>query len=162
MDVVLQIFKRSIYSGAPLFKSIAKKPSTTINYLFKRPNKYSILEDEVRATTQQVLVTSRLAINDSARSSKAMSQQRQMGRGQGGQQQSNQANLTLLKILYEKFLPMIRELSDFRWSEPIKMDPTKRDQSRKCAYHKDHDHTTEQCRSLHYLVEKLIRVRHLK
>ena len=91
-----------------------------------------------------------------------MNQQRQMGRGQGGQQQSNQANLTLLKILYEKFLPMIRELSDFRWSEPIKMDPTKRDQSRKCAYHKDHDHTTEQCRSLHYLVEKLIRVRHLK
>ena len=162
MDVVLQIFKRSIYSGAPLFKSIAKKPSTTINYLFKRPNKYSILEDEVRATTQQVLVTSRLAINDSARSSKAMSQQRQWVEGKADKQQSNQANLILLKILYEKFLPMIRELSDFRWPEPIKMDPTKKDQSKKCAYRKDHDHTTEQCRSLHYLVEKLIRVRHLK
>ena len=38
----------------------------------------------------------------------------------------------------------------------------KRDQSRKCAYHKDHDHTTEQCKSLHYLVERLISVRHLK
>ena len=34
--------------------------------------------------------------------------------------------------------------------------------SRKCAYHKDHGRTTEQCKSLHYLVEKLGRVRHLK
>lgn len=42
------------------------------------------------------------------------------------------------------------------------MDPAKRDQSRKCAYHKEHDHTTEKCRSLHYLVKKLIRVGHLK
>ncbi|KAL6344824.1 hypothetical protein AAG906_002730 [Vitis piasezkii] len=30
----------------------------------------------------------------------------------------------------------------------------------KCAHHKDHDHTTEQCRSLHYLVKRLIRVGH--
>ena len=91
-----------------------------------------------------------------------MSQQRQWVEGKADKQQSNQANLILLKILYEKFLPMIRELSDFRWPEPIKMDPTKKDQSKKCAYRKDHDHTTEQCGSLHYLVEKLIRVRHLK
>ncbi|KAL6345143.1 hypothetical protein AAG906_013627 [Vitis piasezkii] len=31
-----------------------------------------------------------------------------------------------------------------------------------CVYHKDHGHTTEQCRSLHYLVERLIKVGHLK
>ncbi|KAL6338705.1 hypothetical protein AAG906_023854 [Vitis piasezkii] len=31
-----------------------------------------------------------------------------------------------------------------------------------CVYHKDHDHTTEQCKSLHYLVERLIKVGHLK
>lgn len=57
---------------------------------------------------------------------------------------------------------MICDLFDFRWSELIKIDPMKRDRSRKCAYHKDHGHTTEQCRSLHYLVERLIRARHLK
>ncbi|RVW96523.1 hypothetical protein CK203_029647 [Vitis vinifera] len=42
------------------------------------------------------------------------------------------------------------------------MDPTKRDRNRKCVYHKEHGHTTEQCKSLHYLVEKLIKVGHLK
>ena len=67
-----------------------------------------------------------------------------------------------LNISYEKLLPMIRELSNFRWSEPIKTNPTKRDRSRKCAYHKEHGHTTKQCRNLHYLVEKLIRDGYLK
>ena len=57
---------------------------------------------------------------------------------------------------------MIRDLSDFKWPKPIKTDPTKPDRSRKCAYHKEHDHTTKQCRSLHYLVERLIRTRHPK
>ena len=57
---------------------------------------------------------------------------------------------------------MIQDLSDFKWPEPIKTDPMKQDRNRKCAYHKDHGHTTEQCRSLHYLVEKLIKAGHLK
>ena len=52
---------------------------------------------------------------------------------------------------------MIRELFDFRWLESLKEDPTKRYHSKKCAYHKEHGHTTEQCSSLHYLVEKLIK-----
>ncbi|KAL6330563.1 hypothetical protein AAG906_040494 [Vitis piasezkii] len=92
--------------------------------LFRRANKYSMLEDNVRTATQQVLVTSQPVRNDSAKSSKTTSQR--------------------------------------RWPETIKTDPTKRDWSRKCAYHKEHDHTTKQCKSLHYLVEKLIRVGHLK
>ena len=57
---------------------------------------------------------------------------------------------------------MIRDLSDFRWTEPIKIDSTRRDRNRRYSYHKDHYHTIEQCKSLHYLVEKLIKVRHLK
>ena len=47
-------------------------------------------------------------------------------------------------------------------AKPIKTDPTKRDRKRKCVYHKERGHTTEQCRSLHYLVERLIRAEHLR
>ncbi|KAL6328700.1 hypothetical protein AAG906_003386 [Vitis piasezkii] len=57
---------------------------------------------------------------------------------------------------------MIRKLSDFRWPEPLKTDSAKRDRNRKCVYHKEHEHTTEQCRSLYYLVEKLVRAKHLR
>ena len=56
MDVVLQIFKRSICPGTPFFESLAKKPPTTMDDLFRRANKYSMLEDDVRAATQQVMV----------------------------------------------------------------------------------------------------------
>ncbi|RVW28612.1 hypothetical protein CK203_100881 [Vitis vinifera] len=138
MDIVLQIFKRSICPGTPFFICLAKKPSKTMDILFKCANKCSMLEDEVRAATQQT------------------------GKGQGGPQQSSQASFTLLSISYEKLLPIICELSNFRCPEPIKMDLAKKDQSRKCTYHKEHGHTTEQCKSLHYLVKKLIRVGHLK
>ena len=70
MDVVLQIFKRSIYPGTPFFESLAKKPPATMDDLFKRANKYSMLENNVRAATQQVLVTNWNARNDSIGNSK--------------------------------------------------------------------------------------------
>ena len=56
MDAVLQIFKRSICPDTPFFESLAKKPPTKMDDLFRRANKYSTLEDEVRAATQQILV----------------------------------------------------------------------------------------------------------
>ncbi|KAJ9702972.1 hypothetical protein PVL29_004643 [Vitis rotundifolia] len=49
MDAVLQIFKRSICPGTPFFESLAKKPPTTIDDLFRRASKYSMLEDDVRS-----------------------------------------------------------------------------------------------------------------
>ncbi|RVW90003.1 hypothetical protein CK203_035894 [Vitis vinifera] len=57
---------------------------------------------------------------------------------------------------------MIQGLSDFRWPRPLETDPSMRDRSKKCAFHKDHGHTTETCRSLQYLVERLIKAGHLK
>ncbi|KAJ9676035.1 hypothetical protein PVL29_024834 [Vitis rotundifolia] len=51
MDAILQIFKRSICPGTLFFESLAKKPPTTMDDLFRRANKYSMLEDDVRAAT---------------------------------------------------------------------------------------------------------------
>ena len=70
--------------------------------------------------------------------------------------------LSPLSISYERLFPHICDLSDFRWPEPIKTDPTRKDQNIRCSYHKDHEHITEQCKSLHYLVEKLIKAKHLE
>ncbi|RVW59330.1 Transposon Ty3-I Gag-Pol polyprotein [Vitis vinifera] len=70
MDAVLQIFKRSICPGTPFFESLAKKPPTTMDDLFRRANKYSMLEDDVRAATQQVLVAGRASRGDPERNAK--------------------------------------------------------------------------------------------
>ena len=51
MDVVLQIFKRNICPGTPFFESLTKKSPTTMDDLFRRARKYSMLEDDVHAAT---------------------------------------------------------------------------------------------------------------
>ncbi|RVW21318.1 hypothetical protein CK203_114346 [Vitis vinifera] len=123
MDAVLQIFKRSICPGTPFFESLAKNPPTTMDDLFRRANKYSMLEDDVRAATQQVLVVGRPARNSMEGSNKPPDRPKPSDRKQKGQ-----------------------GLSDFRWPRPIGTDPSTRDRNRRCAFHKDHGHTTETCR----------------
>nr|CAN70063.1 hypothetical protein VITISV_031483 [Vitis vinifera] len=125
MDAVLQIFKRSICPDTPFFESLAKKPPTTMDDLFKRANKYSMLEDDVRAATQQVMVAGQAARGGAERNAKPPDRLRPSDR------------------------------------RPIGTDPSTRDRSRRCAFHKDHGHTTETCRSLQYLVERLIKAGHL-
>lgn len=77
MDTILQIFKRSICPGMPFFESLSKNPPATMDDLFKRANKYSLLEDDVRVATQQVLVTNLPTRNDHTRSIKPLNQLRQ-------------------------------------------------------------------------------------
>ncbi|RVW54495.1 hypothetical protein CK203_115460 [Vitis vinifera] len=162
MDVVFQIFKRSICPGTPFFQSLAKKPPTTMDDLFRCASKYSMLEDDVCAATQQILVAEQTSRSGVERSSKLLDKPRPSNRRQEEQSRPEPPPLTPLSISYEKLLPRIQDLSDFRWLEPLRADPSKRDHSKKCAYHKEHGHTTEMCRSLHYLVEKLTKAGHLK
>ncbi|WKA08968.1 hypothetical protein VitviT2T_026648 [Vitis vinifera] len=162
MDAVLQIFKRSICPGTPFFESLAKKPPTTMDDLFRRANKYSMLEDDVRAATQQVLVAGRPSRGNLERNTKPPDRAKQSDQRQEGPSRPEMPPLTPLSISYEKLLPMIQDLSDFKWPRPIGTDPSTRDRSKKCAFHKDHGHTTETCRSFQYLVERLIKAGHLK
>ena len=125
--------------------------------LFRRASKYSMLEDDVRAATQQILVAGQASRSSAERSVKLPNRPRSSGQRQEEQSRPEQPLLTPLSISYEKLLPMIQDMSDFRWPGPLKTDPSKRDHSKKCAYHKEHGHTTEACRCLHYLVERLIK-----
>ena len=130
--------------------------------LFRRANKYSMLEDDVRAATQQVLVAGRPSRGDAEKNAKPLDWPRPSDRRQEGPSRPDRPPPTPLSISYEKLLPMIQGLSDFRWPRPQGTDPSTRDRSKRCAFHKEHGHTTETCRSLQYLVEKLIKAGHLK
>ncbi|XP_034709682.1 uncharacterized protein LOC117932517 [Vitis riparia] len=82
MDVVLHIFKRSICLGTQFFESLAKKPPTTMDDLFRRASKYSMLEDDVRAATQQILVAGQASRSGAERSAKLPDRPRPSGRRQ--------------------------------------------------------------------------------
>ena len=44
----------------------------------------------------------------------------------------------------------------------MQASPDQRNRSLRCDYHRDHDHATNQCQGLKFLVERLIRARHLR
>ena len=162
MNAILHIFKRNISPSTPFFESLAKKSPAMMDDLFRQADKYFMLKDNVQVATQQVLVTNHPTKDDEAKSFKPSNQLKQASKRRASQQQQNQVRLTPLNISYERLLLMICGLSNFRWSESIKIDPTRQDRNKRCSFHKDHGHITRQCKSLHYLVQKLIRVGHLK
>ena len=68
---------------------------------------------------------------------------------------------THLNIAYDRLLPLIRDLPDFKWPPPMRASPDQRNRSLRCDYHRDHGHETNHYQSLKFLVEKLIRAGHL-
>ncbi|KAJ9678179.1 hypothetical protein PVL29_022921 [Vitis rotundifolia] len=107
MDTVLQIFKRSICPGTSFFESLTKKPPTTMDDLFRHASKYSMLEDDVRAATRQIMVAGRASRSGAERNANLPDRPRSSGRRQEEQSRPERPPLTPLSISYEKLLPMI-------------------------------------------------------
>ena len=57
MDVVLQNFRRSFRPSTPFFHSLSLDPPTTMEELYRRADRYSTLEDNIRTATQTVMIT---------------------------------------------------------------------------------------------------------
>ena len=69
---------------------------------------------------------------------------------------------TALNIAYDRLLPIIQDLPDFKWPPPMRVGPDQRNRSLRCDYHRDQRHETNHCQSLKFMVEKLIRVEYLR
>ena len=59
MDAVLQNFRRTFVPSTPFFHLLSLDPLATMEELYKRVDRYSTLEDNIRATTQVVMITSK-------------------------------------------------------------------------------------------------------
>ena len=57
MDAVLRNFRRSFGSTTPFFHSLSLDPPVTMEELHRRWDKYSTLEDNIRAASQTVMIT---------------------------------------------------------------------------------------------------------
>ena len=51
MDAILQNFRRSFGPSNPFFQSLSLNPSATMEELYRRADRYSMLEDNICATT---------------------------------------------------------------------------------------------------------------
>ena len=125
------------------------------------------MEDNIRAATQTVMITSKSTGNSKPEGKKPP--EHGEGQDKNGKQPRDQPQkkreplrFTPMNITYKRLLPLIRDMSDFKWPAPIQTDPSKRNPSLWCDYHRDHGHETNKCRSLKFLVERLIRAGHLR
>ena len=58
MDEILQNFTISFGPSTPFFHSLSLDSSTTMEELYRRTNSYSMLEDNIHAATQTVMIIS--------------------------------------------------------------------------------------------------------
>ena len=126
-----------------------------------------MLEDKIHATTQAVMITNQPVKRNKtpgkkpSESKEGQSKDRKRSRDQS-QNKKELQQYTSLNISYERLLPIIHDLPEFKWPASIQMDPSQRNKSLWCDYHRDHGHETDRCRSLKFLVEKLIKAGHIK
>ncbi|KAK3041005.1 hypothetical protein RJ639_026717 [Escallonia herrerae] len=71
-------------------------------------------------------------------------------------------HLTPLTISREHILNQIKSQNILKWPKPIRMPTDIRDAQLYCHFHKDHGHTTEECKVLQREIENLIVKGHLK
>ena len=57
MDTVLQNFRRSFRPTTPFFQSLSLDPPATMEELYRRVDKFSTLEDNIRAASQTAMIT---------------------------------------------------------------------------------------------------------
>ena len=57
MDAVFQHFRRSFGPSTPFFQSLSLDPPTTMEELYRRADRYPVLEDNICAATQTDMIT---------------------------------------------------------------------------------------------------------
>ena len=164
MDAVLKNFRRSFGPTTPFFQSLSLDPPTTMEELYQRADKFSTLEENIRAASQTVTITTQ---SGKPATKGSFEQKSSQNKGQKRPEKQSEKRkeppqFTPLNIAYDRLLPLIRDLPDFKWPPPMRAGLDQRNKSLRCDYHRDHGHETNHYQSLKFLVEKLIRARHLK
>ena len=125
MDVVLQNFRRSFGPTTPFFQSLSLDPPATMEELYRRADKFSTLEDNIWAASQTVMITTQSGKPATKGSSEQKSSQ---GKGQKrpdghSEKRKDPPQFTALNIAYDRLLPIIRDLPDFKWPPPMRAGP---------------------------------------
>ena len=148
-------FRMGLPENSGLRESLTKKPPEGIRQLMRRIEEYKRLEDDWLQSKGKAPM---------------MTRPRQAGfpfKPRGGPTiqepatQMGEVNVTFKEPVH-RILNRIKHEPYFRWPSKMVRDPSRRNQSLYCAYHRDRGHTTEQCRVLKYHLGQLVKVGHLK
>ena len=115
MDVVLQNFRRGFGLTIPFFQSLSLDPPLTMDQLYRRADRYSTLEDNIRTASQTAMITTQNTMPPK----KGQLEQKgnQTKDHKHPREQSERKNeppqFTPLNIPYIRLLPLIQNDPDF-------------------------------------------------
>ena len=116
MDTVLQNFRRSFGPTTPFFHSLSLDLPATMKELYRQTDKYSMLEDNIRAASQTMMITSQSskpAPKGQFEQKGGQSKNQKRSRDQS-KKKREPPQFTPLNISYDRLLPLIRDHPDFK------------------------------------------------
>ncbi|KAK3000809.1 hypothetical protein RJ639_022457 [Escallonia herrerae] len=151
--VTFAAMARGVRPGTPLRFSLNKRPPEHMADLLDRVEKYLRAEEDSITTTQD----------------EGTSGQKRRDRPEGKILEEPKRSRTTLSKHFtplttsrEHILNQIKGQDILKWPKPMRMPADRRDAQLYCQFHKDHGHTTEECKVLRREIENLIARGHLK
>ena len=135
MDAILQNFRRSFGPTTPFFQYLSLDPLATMEELYQRVDKFSTLEDNIWAASQTVMIIAQSNKSTAKGPSEQKSSQGKSQKSPDGQSEKKKdpppppPKFTALNIAYDRLLPIIRDLPDFKWHPSMRTGPDQRNRS---------------------------------
>ena len=159
-EVAIRTFKVGLPSEHGLRKSLTGKSVTSLRQLMDRVDKYKRIEDyqqQGKGKAKFVLQEMREFRSDRYNNNRSR-------RDYTEQQVSN--NNQLVGVIFREpvhqVLEKVKSEPFFKWPNKMMGNPDKRNRNLYCQYHRDHGHTTKDCRSLWDHLDQLFRKGKLK
>ncbi|KAK2996476.1 hypothetical protein RJ639_025737 [Escallonia herrerae] len=151
--VTFAAMAKGVRPGTPLRFSLNKRPPENMSDLLDRVEKYLRAEEDSTMSHQEEI----------------HSGQKRRDRPEGKNQDEPKRprallskSFTPLNTTREHILHQIKGQNIIKWPNPMRGPAERRDTQVYCHFHKDHGHTTEECKVLQREIENLIAKGHLK
>ncbi|XP_065638658.1 uncharacterized protein LOC136071372 [Quercus suber] len=160
--IALETFKLGLPTDHCLRTSLSGKPVTNMRQLMDRIEKYKRVEEDQQQGKGKDKVTPKDRKDFRSDRYNNNKPRRDFARQSGSA--NAQAVNTVFKEPVHQVLEKIKNESFFRWPSKLVGNPERRNHNLYYQYHQDHEHATEDCRSLWDHLDQLVRegrLRHL-
>ncbi|XXG54906.1 hypothetical protein AAC387_Pa03g2674 [Persea americana] len=187
-ELAVRSFQLALQPGIPLRAQLVMYPVTTMRELMTRANRFILAEEDEARGRENFGLTKKshptkgdsrysrredrrrdpspdrrkARSSEQRRTSSASASGSGSGRRSGHEPTSYVAVNTIFKEPIYRLLNKIKAQPFFKWPRPMTTDPSSRDQSKFCAYHKQNGHRTDECRSYKFHLENLVKEGHLR
>ena len=154
-EVVIRTFKVNFPPEHSLRKSLTSKPVTSLRHLMDQVDKYKRIEDDQQQGKGKAKV-----IPQEMRDFRSDRYNNNRPRRDYVEQTGSNNNQVVEVVFREpvhQVLEKVKNESFFKWPNKMVGNLEKRNRNLYCQYHRDHGHTTEDCRSLWDHLDQLVR-----